>query len=186
MVRSTASSLINPSFCTRLLASTFFITASTSSPPGTCSEELERRRGGGGLWALGFGLLFPVQRGAYGPTDCLYGEARLRRTSLTRLPCGLWAGHTPSDGYVHVLLDVEATQPAIRLCSHFWVVGEPWEGAGVGGGREGRTTHGYLQGPDSPCWRCGLLPLHWGRKRVGVEPTSAIQQSMGLPAQPRG
>ena len=38
---------------------------------------------GFGLWALGFGLSFPVRRGPYGPTDCLYGEARLRRTSHT-------------------------------------------------------------------------------------------------------
>ena len=43
-------------------------------------------------WALGFGLSFPVRRGPYGPTGCLSGEARLRRTG----PRG-WGGEgTPT------------------------------------------------------------------------------------------
>ena len=45
--------------------------------------------------ALGFGLSFPHRRGPYGPTNCLYGQARLRRTSHTLQPPGWRAGHTP-------------------------------------------------------------------------------------------
>ena len=85
--------------------------------------------------ALGFGLSFPVRRGPYGPTDCLYGEARLRRTSHTQQPRGWRAGHTPPSAVVHVLLDVEATRPAIRLSVLGAVrscgVGVGWRSAGT-------------------------------------------------------
>ena len=45
---------------------------------------------GFGLWALGFGLALPVQRGPWGPTDCLIrGQIRRRRTAHS----GPVAGH---------------------------------------------------------------------------------------------
>ena len=36
-----------------------------------CAVLVHRATLGFGLWALGFGLILPVRRGPYGPTDCL-------------------------------------------------------------------------------------------------------------------
>ena len=56
-----------------------------------------------GLWALGFGPIFPVRRGPCGATDCLSGDARQRRTPHPRLPSGRRAGHTPPSAVSIVL-----------------------------------------------------------------------------------
>ena len=66
--------------------------------------------------ALGFGPVFPVQRGPYGPTVCLSHWGGPAQAHLTHWqPRGLRAGHTPPIAGVHVLLDGKATWPATRL-----------------------------------------------------------------------
>ena len=62
----------------------------------------ERHRGGFGLWAC---LPDPKRAlGAHGVP--LIGEVRLRRTSLTPIPRGLGAGHTPPSAVVRVPVQV--------------------------------------------------------------------------------
>ena len=101
---------------------------------------------GFGLWAF---LSGPKRRGPYGPTDCHSGEAWLRCTSLTRQPCGLRAGRTPPSAGVHMLLDIKAIQPAMRL-SMLGAI--PWCIARGGAGAVGADVVGL--GQDEPPAGC--------------------------------
>ena len=82
----------------------------------------------------------------------LIGEVRLRRTSLTPIPCGLGAGHTPPSAVVRVPVQVGGQVEGVLVLG------------GGGGVREGgrRREAGYSRGPGSPVWRRQVLPYRSG------------------------